>query len=108
MPIFPTGALLQIHISDLIENEDMNGAMEEVIPMHFRAACVAADSVVLIDHREPLVRASSRSPGTEAARCNSQGRSIAAMIIPPLVRSDRCSDSSRARSSRERIPAAIS
>jgi len=37
--------------------------------MHFRAACVAADSVILIDHRELLVGASSTYSGTEAARC---------------------------------------
>src|SRR5262249_22910105 len=54
MTIFRTRALLQIHISGLIENEDMNGAMAQVIPMHFGPACVAANSVIPIDHREPL------------------------------------------------------
>src|SRR5215475_5780353 len=44
----------------------------------------------------------------ETGRCNSQGRSIEAMIILQLARSDQYSDSSPARSSRERIPAAIS
>src|SRR5439155_19647332 len=50
----------------------------------------------------------SASLGTEAARCNSQERSIAAVIIPRPVRSDRCSDSSPAYSSRECVLVVIS
>ena len=56
MPIFPAGPLLQIHIPELIENEDMNGAMAQVIPMHFRAGGVTLDLIIFIDHWELLVR----------------------------------------------------
>jgi hypothetical protein len=54
MPIFPAGALLQVHIPGEIENEDMNSAMPQVIPMHFGAARVGGDSVILVDYWELL------------------------------------------------------
>ena len=43
MSIFPARALLQVNIAGLVENQDVNGAMAQVIPMHFRAAGVAAE-----------------------------------------------------------------
>ena len=54
MAIFPTRALLEIKVTARAENEDMNGPMPQVIPMHFRAAGAAPDSVVLIDHGKQL------------------------------------------------------
>src|SRR5436309_615415 len=41
MSIFPARTLLQIKLASLIENEDVDGAMTQVIPMHFGTGCVA-------------------------------------------------------------------
>ena len=37
MSIFPTGALLQINVVYLVENQYVDGTMEQVIPMHIGA-----------------------------------------------------------------------
>ena len=59
MSIFPARPLLQIQIPDVIENEDMNGAMAQVIPMHFRPAGMTPNFIIFIDHWELLVRGES-------------------------------------------------
>jgi hypothetical protein len=56
MPVFPARALLQIQTPELIENEDMNGAMAQVIPMHFSPGGMPPDFIIFIDHWELLVR----------------------------------------------------
>jgi hypothetical protein len=56
MSVFPARPLLQIQIPDVIKNEDMNGAMAQVIPMHFSPAGLTPDFIIFIDHWELLVR----------------------------------------------------
>src|SRR5262245_15701923 len=55
MPIFPARALLQINFTDRVENQDVNGTMAQVIPMHLRAAGIAQNPVVFIDDGEALI-----------------------------------------------------
>jgi hypothetical protein len=50
MSILPTRALLQIHVACLVENEDVDGTMAQVIPMHIGAPRISQNSIVLIDH----------------------------------------------------------
>jgi hypothetical protein len=55
MSIFATRTLLQIKLASLIENEDVDGAMTQVIPMHFGTGCVAQNPIRFIDHWKELV-----------------------------------------------------
>src|SRR5262249_53207045 len=55
MAIFPSGALLQVNLTCLVKNEDVNGAMTQVIPMHFRTAGVTPDPIIFVDDWQRLV-----------------------------------------------------
>jgi len=54
MSIFPPRALLQVNFACFIKDQNVNSAMEQVIPMHLRAARVAENPIVFIDDREGL------------------------------------------------------
>ena len=55
MPVFPARALLQIDFTCWVENQDVNGAMAQVIRMHLRAAGIPQNLVVFIDDGEALI-----------------------------------------------------
>jgi len=54
MPIFLTRALLQVNFASSVEDQNMHSAMEQVIPMHLRAARGAQNPIIFIDDREAL------------------------------------------------------
>jgi len=55
MPIFPARAVLQVNLAGRVENQDVNGAMAQVIPMHLGTAGIAQNSIVFIDDGETLI-----------------------------------------------------
>ena len=63
VPIFPAGTFLQKHFTSRVENEDVHGAMSQVIPMHFGPRGAAYDPILFIDHREQLVPGSLPAAG---------------------------------------------
>ena len=54
MPVFPAGALLQVKLAIWVENEDVNGPMQQVIPMHLGTGGVAQNSVTFVHDGEAL------------------------------------------------------
>ena len=54
MSIFPPRALLQVNFACFIKDQNVNSAMEQVIPMHFRAARLAQNPIFFIDDWEAL------------------------------------------------------
>ena len=56
MPILPARALLQEQLAAAVENEQVHGAMAQVIPMHFRAGFGSDDAIIFIHDRERFSR----------------------------------------------------
>ena len=56
MPVFPARTLLQKQFPLPIENEDVDGAMSQVIPMHFASRRGPDDAIHFVDHRKLLLR----------------------------------------------------
>jgi hypothetical protein len=55
MPIFAARTLLQIELASLVKNQDVDGAMTQVIPMHFGPGCLTQNPIHFIDHWEEFV-----------------------------------------------------
>src|SRR6266550_769844 len=54
MAILPPGPLLKKDIAIPVKNEDVNGPMSQVIPMHFAARRGAENAVGIVHHRKAL------------------------------------------------------
>src|SRR2546423_10053438 len=54
MTIFPRRALLEKELTAAVENEEVDGAMSQVIPMHFRARTGPDHTIVFVHDGERL------------------------------------------------------
>ena len=97
MPIFPARTLLQEQFPRAVENENVHGAMPQVIPMHFAAWRGPNHAVHFVHHRK-LLRGVRARPFADVAgwtklasaiHCSSDNSSALADRGTPISRAAR-------------------